>query len=243
MRSGTTWLATVLDEHPEIFFAKPFVEPEVKFFLKEEEYSRGPDYYRERYFPGPGGARLLGEKTVHYLEREDAIARVQEWFPDARILAILRNPVDRALSNYFFSVNRGLETRSQEEVFLFNTDEPSIDGGMYISPFAYLERGEYARHLAMIEQYFPRDRVTVLIYEEVVGELSRVRELYRALGVTHGFTPGSLEKRIFATPWGRADISSEVRDFLHGYYRDRNSELEGLLGRDLSLWSGKGAAG
>ncbi len=241
MRSGTTWLATVLDEHPEIYFAKPLVEPELKFFLDENEYARGPDYYLQKYFPRAESARILGEKTVHYFEREDAVARIRNWFPGALVLVILRNPAERAVSNYFFSVNRGLETRSPEEVFLLGIKEPSIEREMYISPFAYLERGEYARHLAVLEKYFPRDRVMVLIYEEVAGDLSRVQDLYHRLGVTPHFTPGSRNKRIFATPPNRPEISSGIMDFLDRYYRDHNRELEDFLGRDLSLWSWKGA--
>ena len=107
-RSGTTWLASALDRHPEIWLAKPF-RPEPKFFLVDELYAEGLDAYSRRWFADAPDLGAVGEKSTNYLESAAAAARIAGDLPRVRLLFVLREPTARALSNYRWSVMNGME--------------------------------------------------------------------------------------------------------------------------------------
>ena len=72
-RSGTTWLYALLDRHPDIHMAKP-LKPEPKFFLRDDEYAKGLEYYSKKWFEGVDASKIAGEKSTDYLESADAAA-------------------------------------------------------------------------------------------------------------------------------------------------------------------------
>jgi hypothetical protein len=95
-RSGTTWLHVLARRHPQIAMAQPMV-PEPKFFLVDELWQRGVDYYSRTWFdPLPAG-QVLGEKSTNYMESPEAAERVSRALPRAKLIFVLRNPVDRAI--------------------------------------------------------------------------------------------------------------------------------------------------
>src|SRR5262249_848442 len=112
-RSGTTWLYALAQRHPRIAMAEPRV-PEPKFFLVDEFWQRGIGYYSTRWFdPLPDG-RGLGEKSANYLESSEVPKRICRAVPRVKLVFLLRNPVDRAYSNYLWSRQNGLEIESFE---------------------------------------------------------------------------------------------------------------------------------
>ena len=242
MRSATTYLATILDEHPEVCMAKPLVAPERKFFLKDDEYARGPGYYESEYFGNCGKAVVFGEKTVHYCERDDAAARIKAFYPSSKIIMILRNPVFRALSNYFFSRQNGLETRGIEDVFLNDVPPPEYDRRMLVSPFDYLARGVYLEHIKRYERRFPSSSIRILVMEKFVGIRDEIANLYDFLGVAGDYLPRSVAFRIHSTGTDMAGINAKVLSRLQDYYSGKNCLLAGHLDVDLDIW-GKEAAG
>ena len=120
-RCGTTYLHTMLDAHPQITMARP-ATPEPKIFISDEATRRGAQWYRETYFAHAGDELLLGEKSTSYLEDPDAPARAAGMLGEVHVLAILRDPVQRAISNWRFSTENGLETRSLETALEENLD-------------------------------------------------------------------------------------------------------------------------
>src|SRR5680860_30087 len=100
-RSGTTFLFQQLNQHPEVCMAKP-VRPEPKFFIREELYNKGLEFYRSTYY-AEAGNKVCIEKSTSYIEYELAAQRISQAFHHAKIIFILRNPVERAISNYRFS--------------------------------------------------------------------------------------------------------------------------------------------
>jgi hypothetical protein len=93
-RSGTTWLYMLAQRHPQLAMAQPMA-PEPKFFLVDELWQRGLDYYSSKWFePLPAG-RLLGEKSANYLESPVVAARMLSVLPRVKLVFLLRNPVDR----------------------------------------------------------------------------------------------------------------------------------------------------
>ena len=112
-RSGTTWLYRVLDKHPDVYMARP-AAPEPKFFLVDDLYEKGVEFYSRTWFADAGGARVAGEKSTDYLESAVAASRIARDLPGAKLVFILREPVDRAYSNYAWSRMNGLETETFE---------------------------------------------------------------------------------------------------------------------------------
>jgi hypothetical protein len=112
-RSGTTWLYRVLDLHPQIYLAKP-LQPEPKFFLVADLYRRGIQYYQETWFAEAPPEKMAGEKSTNYLESATTAMRIQEHLPWVKLIFILREPVERAFSNYLWSKTNKMENEDFE---------------------------------------------------------------------------------------------------------------------------------
>ena len=227
-RCGTTWLHDQLAAHPQIAMARP-ARPEPKVFLGPDPVD--PEDYRARFFGHAGDAELLGEKSTSYLESASAPDRVAEALGTPQVVVQLRDPVERAVSNWSFSRDHGIETRSLSEALQANLEGPAPwdPESWSVSPFAYLERGRYAEDLARWCGRFP---VHVQFLEEMLAEPSRISELYRWLGVADGVRPDEDGPVNASSPVGEAlddDLVARLRD----YYADTDAALAQMLGRDL----------
>ncbi len=235
-RSGTTYLYHILAEHPNIEMARP-VKPEPKFFYWDHLFARGVNYYLENFFSDRVDISLRGEKSTSYFESEKAAQRIARTFPQAKILIILRQPIERAVSNYWFSVNSGFETLPMEEAFL-REEERRLDYNpqeISVSPFAYLQRGRYIDYLLMYETYFSRKNIKVILYEQLVGSETLVYDLYKFLGVS-AYQPVALHTRV--NQGNKPDIAlpAELRHYLLDYFADPNARLAEHLDISLSEW-------
>jgi hypothetical protein len=233
-RCGTTYLYKVLDAHPQIAMAKP-VRPEPKFFLSEE-YSSGKEFYRAKYFSNlEAGVTTIGEKGTSYLEYPEVAKKVRAFFPDSKLLVILRNPVRRALSNYYFSKENGLETRSLEDVFLRDAPPPQVSVKTSVSPFNYLGRGEYDRYLPPFMEEFG-ENMRVLIFEEFAGNPDAIRNLYNFIGVEPSFMPANITERVNSGPSYEHAVPGEITRKLASYYGPAVKRTEQLLNREIPSW-------
>jgi hypothetical protein len=236
-RSGTTYLYHVLAEHPEIEMARP-VRPEPKFFLSDALFDRGLAYYHDHFFPGKPGAWLRGEKGASYIESEKVAQRISQWFPDTRIIFILRDPIERAISNYWFSVNNGLEQAPLEEAFRHEEErwQQYDHAQVSASPYAYLRRGRYVDFIQVYERYFRPEQLLVTLYEQLVGNAAAIGALYAALGVSADFTPPSLHRVVNESEKLDATLSLELEASLVTYYAESNARLAARYALDLSCW-------
>lgn len=239
-RSGSTYLYNVLDAHPAVFMAKP-VRPEPKYFLHPDSAAAGYSAYRRTYFEQAGDAAWLGEKSTSYIEREDAAQRIAQTIQDARILVILRDPVERAISNYHFTRTYGLEPLDFESALAEEAGrlrEPLAEN-MSVSPYAYRQRGRYVEYLERWSGHFEASRVSILIAESFIGNASAIADLYRWLSVDDGRLPDDIATRVNA---GHKDvavtIADSVRDRLAAEFRPWNERLAERFGLDLSRWRG-----
>jgi hypothetical protein len=119
----------------------------------------------------------VGEVTPNYLEHEWAVPRMAQVLPDAKLFVTLRDPAERALSAYrlYQHLYRGL---SFAEVYRSSN---------------LIEPGRYAKHLKRVFDYYPRNRVKIIFYEEVVTNPAVVlSDLFRYLGADPSFVPSSL---------------------------------------------------
>lgn len=237
-RSGTTRLYRLCAEHPEIEMARP-ERPEPKFFSDDERYARGLAYYRAQFFAGKPGARVRGEKSTSYMEIEKAAQRIAASLPAARIVFVLRNPVERAVSNYWFSVANGLETLPIEEAFAREEErradfDPRI---VSVSPFSYLRRGRYIDYLRMYERYFPPERILVLIHERLIASDGPLRKLFAFLGVDPAFLPQARRSVVNANLDRPArPLDADLRGRLEAYFAEPNALLAERLGAPIPEW-------
>jgi hypothetical protein len=239
-RCGTSYLYTLLDEHPQIEMAKPLA-PEPKYFLRGDFASLNRADYEARYFGKKPGAKRWGEKSTSYMDHDSAAERIASWYGDAQLIFLLRHPAARAVSNYFFSRKNGLENLPMAQAFAEEgRRRDAYDRAMVsTSPFAYLERGNYIKRLRVYERHFERKQMLVLIQEEVIGNVGQVQALYRALGVEEAFIPPSIRKVINSDDVPSERPGAETWDFLERSFAQSIAELEDYLGRGITAWKGQ----
>lgn len=232
-RCGTTYLYRVLDEHPEIAMAKP-ASPEPRFFFDAEKYRRGLAWYEANYFAGTEGVPVHGEKSTTYIESPIAAERAARTIPEADVLVMLRDPIDRAISNWTFSIASGLEDRPLGQAMAENLEGPrSWDpSSVSVSPFAYLERGRYAAYLELWRQSFG-GRMHVFFLEEFAGNAEALACMYRSVGVTPAFLPPSLSARVNSGESPATAIEPSLARRLRLYFEESDEQLRAELGRKL----------
>lgn len=164
-KSGTTWLRELLRLHPDVFLPPK----EVHFFNQPENYAKGPPWYA-RHFEEAGERQIVGEKTPNYLylpDRDDVpdgARRIHDLLPEARLIAILRDPVQRAISALNHVVYRG-------EVSPLHSADALIAGRKrHLVEWPLIGMGMYHRQLSAFFDCYGREQVRVLFFEDdVVG--------------------------------------------------------------------------
>ena len=231
-RSGTTYLYTILDEHPEICMAKP-IKPEPKYFLQKQININ--DYYKKYYKDCKKTTKVFGEKSTSYYESRQVAQRLANTFPMAKIIFILANPIHRAISNYKFSYENGLETRSLENALLSN--DININYTTSVNPFAYKERGKYHKYLEYYYEFFPKENIKILIKENFIGNQLEIKELYNFLEVESNFIPKHKNDKINQTKT-RLDISelNNIKKELYDYYQEYNQILKDKFNLNIKCW-------
>ena len=232
-RAGTTYLYHILDQHPEIAMARP-IRPEPKFFLSQEEFAKGKKYYLQTFFLPDEKTRIYGEKSTSYLETLESALRIKEMFPRAKIIITLRNPVFRAVSNYFFSFRNGLETRSLKDA-LTSEVRYNKEYSTSVSPYDYLKRGHYVSFLKTYYKLFDPENIRILIFTRFAGNPSAVASLFGFLDVDRKFIPERLSEKINTNDLVY-DIEPEVLKYLNSYFKSHIRELEEFLEISLDEW-------
>jgi hypothetical protein len=209
-RAATTWVHHCLREHPQIF-----VPPGKEIHFFDKHYGRGLTWYASHFRPGPGHI-ALGEVTPNYLDHKLAAPRMARVLPHARLFVILRDPVERALSAYRF-FRRQFRGRTFAEACRSS----------YL-----IDLGCYARHLKRLFEYYPKEQVKIIFYEDVLRKPSTVLAgLFRFLGVADSFVPPSLRLTYNHGSLRTADETS------HDLYRSNESK-NGCVRRWLRKWLG-----
>ncbi len=236
-RSGTTWLYQVLDRHPDIEMARP-VRPEPKFFLFDHIYERGLAYYSENWFSHIPDQRRAGEKSTNYLESDIAARRIHKDLPDARLIFILREPADRALSNWRWSRMNGLETLPFDEALRLEPHREAAYAAeeRYSRPFSYFSRGLYRNMLEPYVNRFGLDRILVLRYEDISREPDDLaRSVHRFLEVAERGTDANAVGTINPSA-PQDDVDDATISSLRQRYAESNHDLAQLLGPGFEIW-------
>jgi hypothetical protein len=232
-KAGTTALYAYLRWHPQV--TGPSFK-EVSFF--DRHYHRGERWYRAHF---PARRRTaIGEASPSYLFHPLAPERVAALLPGVRLLALLRNPVDRAFSQYQHEVALGREPLSFEEAIAAEDErlrgevEHMLTDPAYFSHawwnYTYVARGRYAEQLERWYAAFPRERLLVVLTEDLAAETGAT---YRRVLEFLGLEPRELPSypRIFEREYEQ--MGRETRAQLERSFAEPNGRLATLLGRDL----------
>jgi hypothetical protein len=182
-KAGTTALHLALTTHPDLYLS-PVKEP--KYFLcagvppvagagpgdahSAKEWIWRRDLYEGLFDPAPPGA-LRGESTPFYLYDPAAQQRIRDLVPDARIIVVVRDPVDRAHSNWMHLWSDGLEPIGDFAAAC--RAEPARMAAGWAPFWAYRGLGRYGRQLEHLYGLFPAGQVHLLRYRELVGHPAR----------------------------------------------------------------------
>jgi hypothetical protein len=223
-KGGTSSLYHYLNDHPEI--KMPRIK-ELHFF--DQNFEKGINHYLNQ-FPKK---EVTGDITPRYLPYPKAPQRAFTYFPKAKLIVLLRNPIDRAFSRYKNdfankSITETFEARIQKEMELILENKSHHD--------FYLERGFYAKQLKKWLEYYPKEQLLILISEDFFKETqSCMDKIYAFIGVSphqHETFPVYFKNKI------DLKLNPETRDLLKEFYRPYNQELQNLfneLGLDIEL--------
>jgi hypothetical protein len=206
-KSGTTSFYHYLNEHPDVYMSPV---KETNFFAHEDtiqamtiwetpiENRAFPVRVRREYnalFDGVAGEKAIGEVSPIYMISAVAPERILEEIPLVRLIAILRNPSDRAYSAYLMHARAGRENRPLEQVFAEPLRERVVHSGFY---FQQLNR---------YFDLFPSDHIKIILYDDFIADqLSVLQDTYRFIGVDETYIPaldvkynvgGVLKSRVF----------------------------------------------
>ena len=219
-RCGTTSLYAYLREHPQVFMSP---EKETDYFslgdLPIDEVPANASPYRartreeyERLFRDAGDAAAVGEASPTYLFQQRSAARMQAVIPDAKLICVLRDPVERAYSHYALARKMGFEPLGDfEDAVAAESERWLRDRSMR---FTYVRASLYHDGLREFWTRFPREQILVLPFEDLAADPgATMRRVYAFLGVDDRFEPdvrvrhnrsmmprGSLVREAFSRP-------------------------------------------
>ena len=178
-RSGSSWLGECLREHPEVDFSKV---KELNFFNKKEAFQLNTEYLSDFL---NFDKKISGEFTPKYFMSSVTMERIYKYNPEIKLIAILRNPVDRAYSEFLYNKAREHET---EETF-----EEALRGP---NRNRYLNRGLYFKQLEPVFKLFKTSQIHVCMFEDIKRQPEiLLRDLFKFLAVDQNFKP-SLTKTV-----------------------------------------------
>ena len=233
-RGGTTSLHTYLNAHPQV---QTPATKELHFVT--DRYERGLDWYLGQFPAELPAKTITGEATPYALFHPLAPQRLGEIAPAARLIALLRNPVDRAYSHYLLERSRGTETLDfsaalDAEPERLNGEEARLarDPAYASVPHkhaSYMARGEYARQLERWFGVFSREQILVIrsedLYQRSADTFARVTQF---LGINRTAPiPFMAHNRSSGPP-----LDPDIRDRLSRHFAPLNARLADLLGWD-----------
>jgi len=232
-KGGTTALDQYFRLHPEICMAD---KKEVHFFDKDEYFTeQNPDILKYHFnFNPKDHHKIIGEATPIYMYWKNSMERICSYNPDMKLIAILRNPIERAFSHWNMERDKNREHRTfwdalkEEEAQLAKLDHRQN------RRFSYLERGLYSSQIKRIQSYFNKDQILLIRNELLRNSPNKVLEkVAKFLSISSFETVEHIEIHSRSYP---IELSKNEYKYLNCFYKNEIQDLEMLLGWDLSDW-------
>ena len=221
-RSGTSFLYRLLSWHPLV---EPAAKKELHFF--DLLFEEGIEWYR-RWFPAPklkdGRWTITGEATPVYIFHPLVPQRMAKVIPEVRLIALLRNPVDRTYSAYHHRVSKGREPRTFEEVVEADLNDGSV---------GLLPRSIYVDHLVRWPEFFSEEQLLVLKSEDLFEQPQKILELVLDFLGLPEWEPGVRELANKRNEGRYEEMNPATRRRLEEYFEPHNQRLYEFLGVDF----------
>ncbi|MGE5660180.1 MAG: tetratricopeptide repeat protein [Actinomycetota bacterium] len=232
-RCGTTSLYSYLIKHPEI--VSP-LKKEIDFW--SWHFHRGIDWYLAHFPPLPQGRLFLtGEASPSYFDYREAPERLYNTCSEIKLILLLRNPIDRAISQYHRWVDLNWEYRSFEEAIAEEMERLKKQPENIIEkePGNYIARGLYIEFIKKWLHLFPREQILILKSEDFYANASTtVKQVLDFLKLPEY----QLSEYKNANPGSYSPLSESMRQMLREYFQPYNQELEEYLGLQFN-WESK----
>ena len=225
MRAGTSSLFNWLGQQPRVVLPP---RKEIHFF--DHHYDRGLNWYRA-WFPTRRDVMTV-DNTPSYMAHAASASRAADVVPDAKVIALLREPADRAWSHYRFRLSRGHESVPFDvlvESQIADGPKPFVDG-QKAGDIPILSGGLYASQLRPWYENFGEENVLVVDSDELFGESGR--ELDRVVAFLGLKTDAGSYSKHNSSPW--QPMPDEMREKLDTFYAEPNAALRQLVGDHLS---------
>lgn len=186
-KAGSTSLLQYLSQHPIIVTHR---QPEMSYFVIDHEFDAGYDAAVAKYFPNAPADSCLIAKHVHAMFSADAERRMLAYNPGLHIALLLRNPIQRAHSAYWYCRRRGWENLQTFEQALEAEPGRLAQGWYENRANAYLHNGVYHPHVRRLIEAFGEDRVHVFLTDDMAEDAAKMcQTLFQAVGVDPKFAP------------------------------------------------------
>jgi len=160
-------------------------QKEINFFSDEEKWEQGLAWYEREYKKKCQSKSKLGEFSTEYFYSVEAAERIYQSYPEIKLLLSLRDPVDRAFSQYFNSIKSGAISKGTSFLDAIAKDN------------TYLQQGKYKAQLENYLEYFSLDSMHILVYEDIsANPLECIQSMYKFLAVDDTFIPANVNERI-----------------------------------------------
>lgn len=188
-KSGTTALYQYLTAHPNIY---PASSKEIFFFDFEYEYNHGLDWYRSHFPVLPEFSYLTGEASATYFNNLKAPERIAKLLPNVKLIFIMRDPIDRAISDYYMKFRNGLESRSIEEAIISEIEFLKKESVNFLDPGSrffnkhkgYVRNGLYFYFLKTYMNLFEPQRITFVTSEKLLNSPRKtMKNIFEFLGI------------------------------------------------------------
>lgn len=244
MKCGTTSLYQYITMHPQVTAA---THKELHYF--DMNFERGPNWYFNQ-FPGNNENKITGEATPFYLFCPDVPKKVFQMFPKIKLIVLLRNPVERAISHfYYFDLRNRRRRRVNKEADrefdqVFEIEKKSInDLNTYFQKFNMREiqnycisLGIYINQIKQWREYFPGSQMLIIDSDDLLNDTpNTVNRVFEFLGLPKYNLAGY---ETFNKNSGKKEIKKETMDQLYDFYEKYNRELEDYLGMKFN-WNRK----
>jgi len=184
-KSASAWLSHCLREHPEVHIDD---KKEMHFFDSDTSYRKGIEYYKSLF--SKKNYLLSGEITPAYLYEKVVAARIQEHFPNAKLIVCLRNPADRAWSHYRY----GIKVQGRLSTY-------SSFSEAFKSDRSLAENGRYGEQLQRYLDLFDKEQIKIVFHEDIRSDpIDTIQDIYSFIGVADTkFIPIAATQRVHST--------------------------------------------
>ncbi len=231
-KSGTTALHYFLAKHPNITMGD---QQEIHFFDDEAMFVAQVDYEQlHKHYPLLASSTIAGDCTPSYIYHQSASERIWNYNPKIKLLVLLRNPVERAFAHWNMQRFKGREPLDffdavKEEKTRIASAQPDE-----ARRFAYVDRGFYAEQLERLFQFFPREQVKIVKFEEFrEKQRETLASIFSFLELDPLRSVRSRDRNV--VPYERA-MNWEEKVFLYNLFATDIAKLEQMLGWNCSDW-------